>query len=267
MYYDFSKQVLCYASKHTAPELPEEVRTNNGKRILATAMDVLRIGNLARREGVLAMEEYAEKYLPERNPEDIFLKKAVDYIVDGTDPEFVRDILEGTILVTGIESFQAYLYYIALEGMLSVQAGVNPRIIQEKLLAWMPQNMQISAKQAFERLDSELDGWWEKKENLHIEVYNSAESRALFLSILEEKILHLTEEQLIHVVERMDVEQLGAFLPKAREEVRALLFRYLSKEQIWKMLEDTYQWNRLSLAEALAGLTEFFQQLERNGII
>ena len=89
----------------------------------------------------------------------------------------------------------------------------------------------------------------------------------MFLSILEEKILHLTEEQLIHTVERMDVQQLGAFLPKAREEVRTLLFRYLSKEQIWKMLEDTYQWNRLSLAEALAGITELFQEMERNGEI
>jgi len=265
--YDFLKQVLCHANKHTAPELPEEVRKSNAKRILSVVTEIIRISNVARREGLLAMEEYSEKYISERSPEDIFLKKAVEYIVDGTDPEFVRDILGATILVCGMETLQGYLDYICMEGMLSIQAGENPRIIREKLLACLPLNMQIEAKQALERVEGEWSSWSEKKERLYIEVYNSAEARALFLSILEEKILHLTEEQLIHTLERVDIQQLGAFLPKAREEVRALLFRYLSKEQIQGMLEDTFSWHSMSLAEALAGMTELFQQLERNGII
>jgi Mg/Co/Ni transporter MgtE len=100
-----------------------------------------------------------------------------------------------------------------------------------------------------------------------MEVYNSAEARALFLSIIEEKILHLSEEQLIRVLEKINVEELGALLPKVREEVRTLLFRYLSKEQIQDMLVDTFEWHRMSLAEVLAGITELFQQMEKDGEI
>ncbi|QZY56757.1 motility protein A [Crassaminicella profunda] len=49
---------------------------------------IIEIANIARREGLLALEEAAE------NVDDEFLKKGVMLIVDGTDPELVRNILE-----------------------------------------------------------------------------------------------------------------------------------------------------------------------------
>jgi hypothetical protein len=33
------------------------------------------------------------------------------------------------------------------------------------------------------------------------------------------------------------------------------------------MLVDSFEWHRISLAEALAGITAFFQQMEKNGEI
>jgi chemotaxis protein MotA len=49
---------------------------------------IIDIANIARREGLLALEEAAE------GVDDDFLKKGVMLIVDGTDPELVRNILE-----------------------------------------------------------------------------------------------------------------------------------------------------------------------------
>ncbi|QXM06143.1 flagellar motor protein [Crassaminicella indica] len=49
---------------------------------------IIEIANIARREGLLALEEAAE------NINDDFLKKGIMLIVDGTDPELVRNILE-----------------------------------------------------------------------------------------------------------------------------------------------------------------------------
>ncbi|MCT4618619.1 MAG: flagellar motor protein [Marinisporobacter sp.] len=49
---------------------------------------IIEIANIARREGLLALEEAAE------GVDDDFLKKGVMLIVDGTDPELVRNILE-----------------------------------------------------------------------------------------------------------------------------------------------------------------------------
>ncbi len=165
---------------------------------------IIDLANIARKEGLLALEEAAQQL------NDIFLQKGVLLIVDGTDPELVRNILEtelsfiedrhksnqgffefvaaigpafgmlGTliglinmlsklndpstlgpsmaiaIITTFYGSFIANVLCIPvvnklkirssqeilmkevmLEGMLSIQAGENPRIIEEKLKAFM----------------------------------------------------------------------------------------------------------------------------------
>ncbi|MHC1750489.1 MAG: motility protein A [Cellulosilyticaceae bacterium] len=158
----------------------------------------------ARKEGLLALEEIAQKM------EDPFLKKGILLIVDGTDPELVRNILEteiafienrhrenqgfwaavgeqgpawgmiGTLigliamldqlddpstlgpkmavaLVTTFygsvianlianpvanklkvkSSDEILLKQVMIEGLLSIQAGENPRVIEEKLKAFL----------------------------------------------------------------------------------------------------------------------------------
>ncbi len=165
---------------------------------------IIKLANLARREGILALEESAS------NMDDAFMKKGVMLIVDGTDPELVRSILEtelayidgrhgeirgvwdffasigpgwgmiGTLIglilmlknmsdpssigpnmgVALITTFYGSLLAnfvatpiankmktysgdemlvkeVMIEGMLSIQAGENPRIIEEKLKAFL----------------------------------------------------------------------------------------------------------------------------------
>lgn len=159
----------------------------------------------ARREGLLALEEEAQQ------TGDLFLQKGIQLVVDGTDPELVKDILEieisfveerhkankgfyeawaalapafgmiGTVigliqmlknlqdvskigpsmavaLMTtlygalmanfifipiagklGIRSGEEVLVrQIMIEGILSIQAGENPRIVEEKLKSFLP---------------------------------------------------------------------------------------------------------------------------------
>jgi chemotaxis protein MotA len=171
----------------------------------AAAIDtVVQLANTARKEGVLALEESAA------NMDDAFLKKGIMLIVDGTDPELVKGIMEtelgytderhegiagfysalatyapswgmigtmiGLVLMLGdlddpdalgpmmaialITTFygcilanvlfnpiasklkdiskEEILYRtVMVEGMLSIQAGENPRIIEEKLKSFL----------------------------------------------------------------------------------------------------------------------------------
>jgi len=165
---------------------------------------IIELANVARKEGLLALEEAAQQL------KDDFLQKGILLIVDGTDPELVRNILEtelsfieerhksnqgvyeylgaigpgfgmlGTLIglinmlanlsdpstvgpnmaVAIITTFygsviqnifcnpvvnklkirssqETLMKEVMLEGMLSIQAGENPRIIEEKLKAFM----------------------------------------------------------------------------------------------------------------------------------
>ncbi len=166
--------------------------------------EIIDLANLARKEGLLALEEAVQ------NIENQFLKKGIMLIVDGTDPELVRSIMEtelayqeqrhaesrgvwdtigsmgpawgmiGTLIglvmmlqnlsdpttigpsmaVALLTTFYGSLIAnsiaipaskkmkqmstdelltkeILIEGMLSIQAGENPRIIEEKLKAFL----------------------------------------------------------------------------------------------------------------------------------
>lgn len=170
---------------------------------------IIDLANTARKEGLLALEEAAEQL------KDDFLQKGIMLIVDGTDPELVRNILEtelafieerhngsqsvfetmgtlgpgfgmiGTLIglinmlanlkdpssvgpnmaVAIVTTFYGALIAnlfctpvvnklkirssqeilmkeVTLEGMLSIQAGENPRIIEEKLKAFLSPRMR-----------------------------------------------------------------------------------------------------------------------------
>ena len=169
-----------------------------------TIKSIIELSNLARREGLLSLEESASSL------DNEFMKKGVMLIVDGTDPELVRSILEaelinvdarhqgnisfwknlgamgpawgmigtliglinmlkdlsdpdsigpnmavalittlyGSLLANWICSpvanklakqneMEIKLKEVMIEGILSIQAGENPRVIEEKLKSFL----------------------------------------------------------------------------------------------------------------------------------
>lgn len=180
--------------------------------------EIIRLANVARKEGLLALDEYAESL------NDQFLKKGIMLIVDGTEPELVRNILEtelvyleerhangqkvfetaanfapafgmiGTLIglinmlrtlddpstigpnmsvalvTTFYGSVLANVVFLPLaqklkgrngreilvkelmvEGLLSIQAGENPRIIEEKLKTFIPPKMRKNYREQLEK--------------------------------------------------------------------------------------------------------------------
>lgn len=166
---------------------------------------IIELSNVARKEGLLALEEAANSSI-----DDEFMKKGILLIVDGTDPEFVRKIMEteleciedrhksvitfwenlasmgpawgmigtliglilmlkdlqdlsavgpnmavalittfyGSMLANWVclpvaaklkekNSAESMIKIIVVEGLLSIQAGENPRVIEEKLKSFI----------------------------------------------------------------------------------------------------------------------------------
>ena len=182
---------------------------------------IIELSNVARKEGLLALEEASAEL------DDAFLRKGVLLIVDGTDPELVRGILEtemtsiedrhmknvgfwqdiagmgpawgmiGTLigLVNMLQNMsdpssigpsmavallttlygsmianwiatpaaskmkvnngaEMAIKEVMIEGLLSIQAGENPRVIEEKLKSFL----SPSEKEAMEQGGGEADG-------------------------------------------------------------------------------------------------------------
>ena len=176
---------------------------------------IVALANIARKEGMLALEERVGEL------DDEFLKKGIMLVVDGTDPELVKNIMEaelgsiesrhqkgigmveliatlapafgmmGTViglvimlgsmedpesLGSGMATALITTFYgsmmanivaipiatklkrfseneimfkeILLEGLLSIQAGENPRIIEEKLYSFLPRTAKEQKPEA-----------------------------------------------------------------------------------------------------------------------
>ncbi len=187
----------CFKSFKLALKVPE---AHEGEVI----GNIINLSNVARKEGLLALEEAAN------NIEDDFLKKGIMLIVDGTDPELVRSIMEtelnsldarhnekiafwanwggmgpawgmigtliglvnmlynmddmssigpnmavallttlyGSLLANWIcvpvsfklkqnNDLEVKIKEVMVEGLLSIQAGENPRVIEEKLKSFL----------------------------------------------------------------------------------------------------------------------------------
>ena len=71
----------------------------------AMISNIINLSNVARKEGLLALEEAASEI------EDTFLKKGIMLIVDGTDPELVRGILETDLTCTEDRHKQVFAFW------------------------------------------------------------------------------------------------------------------------------------------------------------
>lgn len=191
----------------------------------ATIRNIIDLSNVARKEGLLSLEEAAN------NLEDEFLKKGILLIVDGTDPELVRAILEteltciesrhkktigfwdtvgtmapawgmigtliglvnmlknlddaatigpnmavallttfyGSLLANWVcapvssklktnNDVEIMLKEVIIEGLLSIQAGENPRVIEEKLKSFLSPQQRISFSEGNDEEGVALNG-------------------------------------------------------------------------------------------------------------
>jgi len=85
------------------------------------------LANLARRKGVLELEAEME------NEPHYFLRKGILLIVDAVHPELVRDIMQLLLMASDYTGAELLERTLALEGILSIQAGDNPTLIDDKL--------------------------------------------------------------------------------------------------------------------------------------
>lgn len=114
---------------------------------------ILKLSNVSRVEGLLALEDEVEKL---SQPSYRLLKTIIINVIDGSDPERVEDA--GLLMYcsgnyNGYEGLQNMIYIL---GMLDVQAGENPRSLECRIKAVIPTSILELYETAMEKLQTEL---------------------------------------------------------------------------------------------------------------
>ena len=214
----FGGSFMCILASYTVPDFVAGLKSiglifkSSTMNVPEIIQKIIELSNVARKEGLLSLEEAASDI------DDEFLKKGILLIVDGTDPELVRAIMEtelvsvegrhkdkigfwenigamgpawgmigtliglinmlrdlsdfasigpnmstalittfyGSVLANAIctpvsnklkvdNAAEMMLKEVMIEGLLSIQAGENPRVIEEKLKSFLsPQEREAA---------------------------------------------------------------------------------------------------------------------------
>ena len=92
---------------------------------------IIHLSNKARRQGLLSLEEDIE-VLPYR-----LMRRGLQFVVDGTDPKLLSEILERTILLSNDTPEKIMENCIIAVGVLGIQEGYSPRMLRENLQSFM----------------------------------------------------------------------------------------------------------------------------------
>ncbi len=115
-------------------------KIKQGTELLNKAVEIIiKFCNMARKGGLLVLEETACE-LEDKNGNN-YLKAMIMLIVDGTEPQLVEEISAARYFSNGLNGYEGLQYLVFLVGSLAIQAGENPRVIEEKVLALLPEHI------------------------------------------------------------------------------------------------------------------------------
>lgn len=146
---------------------------------------LVELSNLARSKGLLALEIEIEQ--------DLFLKTAISLVIDGTDPELIKQILQNLILADRYSGFELLSRLLIAEGILAIQQGENPRIIALKLYSMLGEKHLFMA-------DDTLSSAHEKLPAVHQFLRSIKDNPALAESAQFEKVVLQIHDRSIQVV-------------------------------------------------------------------
>lgn len=197
---------------------------------------------IAKKEGLLAMEEHAHNNELEKESltADCY-KDAILHVVDGNDPKDVELYLSNDIVFYGADTFQGYLCYLIMKGILSIQAGDNQCTLKEKLQHCLPFSLR---EEASERTDEAMAEYREGLRTKHMEemdYWYPKKSKHPFLPIVVDKLSSLADDELEHFVQRAEPEEMMMLLAYVPEGLRVKLLR-CATESVQEMFFDKIQY-------------------------
>ncbi len=99
------------------------------RQCMAMVTQIVSMANKAKRNGLLSLVQEAEETT------NFLLRKGLQLVLEGVQPHLVKTTLEYYILSGSYTGKDLLERCIIMEGILAIQNGVNPQIIQELLLS------------------------------------------------------------------------------------------------------------------------------------
>lgn len=241
---------------------PDE-RENGDKILLEIIEKMCELTSVGRKEGLLALEEAVQDLSSIHNGKQ--LRSMVTLIIDGTDPELVEEILTAKYYAEDLTGYEALHYLLMMYGCLAVQTGENPRIIEEKLLALVPDRI---ADLYYENQNQTAENRQKHESTKDLDILNqyynggiaAAPGDAYYfqIKVADYAVRSLDDRCIQRVLKEVDNYDLSLAMKGLSGEARHRLFDNLSKRVAEMIAEDMDLMGPVMIRDVVSAITKIF---------
>ena len=189
--------------------------------------DLINLSVMARRNGLLSLIQVAEQ------KSSFLLSKGLQLVVDGVNPQIVRDVMENYIISGDYAGKDLLERCIILEGVSAIQQGFHPKVTKEFLLSFLGEdNYKIYQK--------EYEGGNRDSLELYLKEIEDAPALSAKGSKLDQFILNIDDEDVERFLMEINTNDLAKLLKGMGGLAQSRIFNNLSKKAAYG-LKDTLE--------------------------
>lgn len=244
-----------------------EAKEKDGKPLFGAMQRIIRMSNIACKEGILALDDIILEGGMECAENFLFL---LTYFQNGLD--YIYEIASNEYWTRNLQGIQAMAFYIYFKGIVDIFEGYNPRVTEEMLMSLLPEEylreedvyadewgiLHIAYKEEFqirytaerqEKIDLEMKEWEEWDKQYEKEKLKEKQELKEFCSAphnfqnpkLREKLREL-EQEILENLSGQSIETLAHF-EEGRENMIERCLYGLGNEARMKILKCSGWWN------------------------
>ena len=198
-------------------EFCQQIRVSEDtkRQCLALVSEILFLATKARNYGLLSLGKEAEESA------SFLLRKGLQLVVDGVNPQVTREILESYILSGDYIGKELLERCIILEGLAAIQKGLHPKVAKEFLLSFLGEESHAIFEEEFDGRD---------RDTLKMYLQKLEATAAPKESRLDNIITKLKNDQIEKFLMEINTGDLAKVLKSLGGQAQIRLFNNLSKK-------------------------------------
>ncbi len=206
-----------------------EVAKDSKDKIREAYEWVMRLQRIARSEGLLALE-YEVGFIPKDMPLCKEICTMVRFVTDGTEPKFLAELMTLKFMGEGYQGLEALLYFLYARGMLLIQAGESPWLVEAVFSAAIPADI-ISFDWQYSIWQNEK---MQKVENIKKLL---SEKEKYSLRNIAGQMMELTETEWNKLVTAKKFHELDKIIPYLDEKTQMLVKEHVNESRYYTIMQ------------------------------
>lgn len=223
------------------------------RECLKLVSELIDLSKIARRNGLLSLVPYAEKST------SFLLRKGLQLVVDGVNPQVTREVLESYILAGDYSGKELLERCIILEGVASIQKGLHPKVAKEFLLSFL-------GEESYAVFEKEFEDGRKNSLEMYLQKIEDVPASSSKGSQLDQIILKLNNDEIEKFLMEINTGDLAKAIKGLGGQTQIRLFNNLSQKAanaLMEIFDDLDSLDESEMEEAQETALDILSDLDR----